>query len=140
VPDNDTTDETPVRKPFAQALQEMRKGGLHTEMSDELAALVRKVMQTGKKGTIKLTLTVARLSDGVTVAIDDKVEVKLPRFDTDATLYWPDSDGNLYRKAGNLEIGYKLDRPDNVKRAAIEDIAGRLDHRFAERTFIGIPR
>ncbi|MGI8729186.1 MAG: DUF2303 family protein [Solirubrobacteraceae bacterium] len=41
---------------------------------------------------------------------------------------------------GNLTIGYKLDRPDHVKRLAIDDIATRLSTRFDGRVFIGIPR
>ncbi len=41
---------------------------------------------------------------------------------------------------GNLQIGYKLDRPGDVVRDAIDHIADRLAHQFAERVFIGKPR
>lgn len=92
-----TAPERPERKPFAMALQEMRKGGLHTEMSDELADLVKRCVEVGKKGTIALTLTVSPHSDGQTVSITDKIVVKAPRFDAASTIYWPDEHGNLLR-------------------------------------------
>ncbi len=41
---------------------------------------------------------------------------------------------------GNLTIGYKLDRPGDVARDAIDKIADRLAHTFTERVFIGRPR
>lgn len=90
------TEPRAERKPFAAALQEMRKGGLHTEMSDELAALVQRVMETGKKGSITLTLTVDPVDDQ-TAKVTDKIAVKTPRFDTAATTYFPDEHGNLNR-------------------------------------------
>lgn len=43
-------------------------------------------------------------------------------------------------KSGKLEIGYKLDRPGDVVRDAIDQIATRLAQSFPDRTFIGIPR
>lgn len=42
--------------------------------------------------------------------------------------------------SGNLQIGYKLDRPGDVMRDAIDQIATRLAQLFPDRTFIGIPR
>jgi uncharacterized protein YfdQ (DUF2303 family) len=41
---------------------------------------------------------------------------------------------------GNLTIGYKLDRPGDVVRDAIDHIADRLAAQFADRVFIGKPR
>jgi len=43
-------------------------------------------------------------------------------------------------KSGNLTIGYKLDRPSDVIRDAVEHMAIRLDEQFHDRTFIGRPR
>ena len=41
---------------------------------------------------------------------------------------------------GNLTIGYKLDRPGDVVRDAIDQIATRLSQTFPDRVFIGAPR
>lgn len=98
--DRPDEEETPERKPFALVLQEMRKGGLHTELGDELAALVQQCIRTGKKGSLTLTLSVDP-KDGTNeealVVVDDKIVVKAPRFDTPATVYWADDKGNLQR-------------------------------------------
>lgn len=107
-------EQRPERKPFAMALQEMRKGGLHTEMSDELAAVTQQVMRTGKKGSITLTLNITPMSDGSTVSVTDKIAVKAPRFAAAATMYWPDKHGNLHRN-----------RPDQPE-LPLREIAGGL--------------
>ena len=43
-------------------------------------------------------------------------------------------------KSGELTIGYKLDRPEDVLRDAITMIAERLRSTFAGRVFLGVPR
>lgn len=98
--DDEGHTEPEARKPFALVLQEMRKGGLHTELGDELAALVQQCIKTGKKGSLVLTLRVDP-KDGTNeealVVVDDTIVVKAPRFDTAATVYWADDNGNLQR-------------------------------------------
>jgi hypothetical protein len=98
--------QAPERKPFALVLQEMRKGGLHTELGDELAALVKQCVQTQKKGSLILTLNVDPKeagNDESMVVVDDKIVVKAPRFDTAATIYWADENGNLQRDRPSQE-------------------------------------
>lgn len=90
--------ERPQRKPFAQFLQEARKGGLHTELSDELAELVHACVETGKKGTLVLTVTVvpAKDEDG-TVQVTDGVKVTVPKPDARPSVFFADDHGNLSR-------------------------------------------
>lgn len=89
----------PERKPFAQFLQEARRGGLHTELSDTLAELVLAVQDTGKKGTIKLTLSVEQSKDDESiVVVNDDISVSVPKHTTKPTLFWPDQLGNLQRR------------------------------------------
>lgn len=94
------------RKPFAMVLQEMRKGGLHTELGDELAALVLQCQETGKKGSLTITLNVDPGDDGVMV-VDDKITVKAPRHDTGKSIFWADEGGNLVRENPN-QLGFGL--------------------------------
>jgi hypothetical protein len=96
VPDT-APDDRPQLKPFAQFLQEARKGGLHTELSEDLADLVTKVVDTGKKGSITLKLTVAPNSDGETVKVVDDIKIAAPKFDAKPTLFFHDAHGNLTR-------------------------------------------
>lgn len=86
-----------VLKPFAQFLQEARKGGLHTELSERLPELARIVLETGKKGSITLKLTLTPMSDGQMVAVADDVTLKAPRANVPATYYYADKHGGLHR-------------------------------------------
>jgi hypothetical protein len=94
--------EGPERVPFALLIQQMRKGGLHTELGDELAGLVLACAETGKKGTLTLTLNVDPGDDGIMV-VDDKIVVKAPRATPAKTLYWHDEKGNLIRNRPNQD-------------------------------------
>jgi uncharacterized protein YfdQ (DUF2303 family) len=40
---------------------------------------------------------------------------------------------------GKLRIGYKLDRPERVKREALESIASQIGDAFGDRVFLGAP-
>lgn len=42
--------------------------------------------------------------------------------------------------SGKLKIGYKLIRPNDVVRSAVDDIATRLAAQFVDRVFVGRPR
>lgn len=86
------------RKPFAAVIQEQRNGGLHSELSHELAALVAAVQETQKAGTLTLTMKVTPNRDGVTMMVTDKVVVKLPEGDRGAAIFFVEGDGNLVRK------------------------------------------
>jgi hypothetical protein len=87
------TADPPERKPFAAVLQEMRKGGLNSEAADELAALIIACVETQKKGTLTIELSVT--PKGEFVEIEDKIKPKVPRHNTPASIFWPDENGNL---------------------------------------------
>lgn len=66
--------ERPQLKPFGQFLHEQRNGLLHDELSEELAELVKQCVETGKKGTLTLKVTVAPNKDDVTLLLTDAVD------------------------------------------------------------------
>lgn len=119
MPAGEPPQEQPERKPFALVLQEMRKGGLHTELGDELAELVLQCTATAKKGSLTITLNVDPGDDGM-VVIDDKIVVKAPRYDTAKTIYWTDERGNLLRN-----------RPDQAPLPLREINGGRNEYEDA---------
>ena len=74
-------------------------GGTATELSDGLAELVRRVADTGKKGSISLTVAVEPMKggDGKTMVVKDSINLKLPEYDRTASVYFTDEDGRLHR-------------------------------------------
>jgi len=74
-------------------------GGTAVELSDGLAELVRRVADTGKKGSISLTVAVEPMKggDGKTMVVKDSINLKLPEYDRTASVYFTDSDGRLHR-------------------------------------------
>ncbi len=111
--------EETARKPFAAFVQEQRGGALHGEMSDGLVELVQAVRETGKAGTIALTVKVAPNKDGVTVTVTDKMKLTLPEGERGAAIFFADEHGNLMRRdPRQLEMPLKeLRRPDIAKDA-----------------------
>lgn len=95
-------DEGPVIRPFADFLRDHNKGATHDELSETLHRLVSRVQDTGRRGTVALTITVAPLKDdpGVLV-VSDVIKLKLPEHDRKASVFYADGDGNLTREDPN---------------------------------------
>lgn len=102
-------DETPAEteaevyiRPFADWLREQSKGTTHEELGEALHTLIQRVRDTGKKGQLILTVTVARMKgDGDVLVVDDAIKLKLPEHDRKASLFYADDNGNLSRTDPN---------------------------------------
>lgn len=90
-------------KPFAATLQEIGNGRLAVDLADQLAALTSSVQETGKKGTLALTITVAPIKPGQadTLVVSGKVAVKAPAGEDPSSVFFPDAEGNLRRDDPN---------------------------------------
>ena len=89
-------------RPFADWLREQNKGRSHDELSEALHELVARVRDTGKKGTLTFTVSVAPLKDDVDVlVVTDDISLKTPRHDRKASMFYPDENGNLSRTDPN---------------------------------------
>lgn len=86
-------------KPFAAWLQEQQSGRTHDELTDALAALAAAVKETGKKGVLTLSITVAPFDkgNGAALTVTDVVKVSLPQHDRRKSIFYADDDGNLTR-------------------------------------------
>lgn len=95
----DQTEET--GGDFASLLAMIRPATVR-EMGDEMRTLVRKIRDTGKGGSISLTLTIKPL-DGETdvLAVNDEIRVKAPEHPRKGSLAFPDDEGNLSRTDPN---------------------------------------
>lgn len=87
-------------RPFADFLVKQRAGSLNIEAAAALAEVVQAVAETGKDGTLVLTLKVSRNKAGA-LEVTDKVVAKIPDFGRVPTLWWADDDGNLVRRDPN---------------------------------------
>lgn len=97
-----TDDAEVVVRPFADWLREQSKGTTHDELSDALFDLIGRVRDTGKKGSLQLTVTVAPLKGDVNVlVVSDEIKLRLPEHDRNASLFYPDRHGNLTRQDPN---------------------------------------
>ena len=99
---NTTTATSEEPRDFAAFLVEQSQGRTHAELSEGLRDLVARVIDTGKKGSITLTVAVAPMKDNTGVlVVSDVIKLNLPEHDRSASIFWPDKAGNLVRNDPN---------------------------------------
>lgn len=94
-------DEVATR-PFADVFREMNKGRTHNEMSLALQDLVAAVLDTGKAGTLTLTLKISSAKSHDMVVVEDDVKVKKPQARA-ASLFYVDDQFNVRREDPNQD-------------------------------------
>jgi len=88
--------DKPKVTPFVEWLEQYKKGEIDHELTYELRQLIEAVQETGKPGTITLTLKVSRKGERQVNVIED-VRVKTPVHDRSETIYFVDQHLNLTR-------------------------------------------
>lgn len=89
-------------RPFADWLREQSNGSTHDELSAALFDLVQRVRDTGKKGSLQFTVTVATMKGDTDVLVtSDEIKLRLPEHDRKASLFYADKAGNLTRSDPN---------------------------------------
>lgn len=97
-----TTVTVDVVRPFADWLREQSGGTTHDELGEGLHDLVARVRDTGKKGSVSLTITVEPLKgESDVLIVSDEIKLRLPEHDRKASLFYPDEFGNLSRTDPN---------------------------------------
>lgn len=89
-------------RPFADFLQEHNNGAGHRQAGEALQRLVGAVLDTGKKGTVSLTVTVEPMKgapDTLVTVVD--VKEKLPVNPPKGAVFYADGDHNLTRTDPN---------------------------------------
>jgi hypothetical protein len=113
-------DEARQVRPAAAVLQEIGSGKLHTRISEQLAHLTAAVTDTGKKGVLTITVTVAPIKAGntSTLVVTGKSVLKAPEGDADSpsSVFFPDRDGNLTRDDPNQPT-LPLRQVENARKA-----------------------
>lgn len=84
-------------RPFDEVLRELGEGATNSEMGEAFYDLLQRVQDTGKTGSLTLTITVAADGRG-RVQTKDEVKVKLPEFNRMPTAFFLDRTGNASRR------------------------------------------
>jgi hypothetical protein len=84
---------------FQETIVQINNGAAVAELSDALEKVVAAVRQTGKCGTITLTLKVAPASKGTSnvLLIESQVKTKLPEPERGMTIFYATEDNKLVR-------------------------------------------
>lgn len=85
-------------RPFADILLALNRGRTHHELSTGMQQLVAAVEDTGKKGSISLTITVAPTKSEGVLEVTETVGVKAPTHSRAASLFYADDSHNLVRE------------------------------------------
>lgn len=96
--DTEKTSEAPTD--FALIL--MQRPSTHAELSEKLQALTTAVRETGKKGTLGITITVGLFDgDPDRIVIGDKITMRMPEHDRKDSIFFPTQSGQLSRTDPN---------------------------------------
>lgn len=99
-----------MKKAFSVFLQDLRDGRAHSELSAHLGELLAAVKETGKGGSISLSIKVKPASRGSEidkVTITDDIKLDLPKPERGSDFYWLTDDNELSRnhpRQGSLEL------------------------------------
>lgn len=85
------------KKPFTDMLVSLRWGTLHDDLTQELNELVKKCSDTGKVGTLSLTLKLKPGSGGQIEVIDD-IKVTAPKETKGTSIMFATVENNLVRE------------------------------------------
>ena len=88
-----------MSRPFADWLREQSNGRTLDELSDALADVSAAVRETGKKGTLTLTITISPVKNGGgALVVADQVKALAPKPDRRTSVFYADDHGNLTRE------------------------------------------
>lgn len=89
--------DDPEIRPFNQILAELGEGSTVIELSQAMWDLLQRVQDTGKAGSVTLTINVALNGVG-RVEVKDEVKTKLPEYARPTTSFFIDRFGNASRR------------------------------------------
>lgn len=84
-------------RPFTDILGDLGGGATLDQLTEHLAAVVSAVQETGRSGSLTLTLKIQKNGD-YSVIITDDIKVKAPEPARAQALFFTDQGGTLHRK------------------------------------------
>lgn len=125
-------DEERELRPFSEWLGIQRKGKLAEELATALADVNRAVIDTGKPGSLTLTIKVKSAGDEVSVIVTDEVKAKLPEHDRGQSIFFVDEDGNAHRSQQTFEDLHPSTQPPLAAVREINPAATEVDAETGE--------
>lgn len=86
-----------VQTDFIDVLMRQGDGATNKELSDNVREIVKRVVDTGKKGRLTLTMEFSEFKGTGQIVIEDKITMKLPEYDRLKGMAFADDEGNLLR-------------------------------------------
>lgn len=86
---------------FVEVIARLGRGATNREASEMLRELMKRVVATGKAGSLTLTLKVKQIKATEQTVIEDALKVRQPEFDRPVTIGFPDEEGNFLRDDPN---------------------------------------
>jgi hypothetical protein len=111
------TGQAAAVRPFSDILSEVNKGVVADDAATKLAELVGAVRETGKGGSLTVTIKVDPFKGNEDIVkVAGQVTLKAPRAEAPASIFYPDDSGNLSRNDPNtLPIFRDSDIPGAVR-------------------------
>ena len=116
---------------FATFLQNLQDGGLHAELSTELANAVAEMnnarLDGQAKPKVKIVVTVDMTLDGQTVDVNADYSVKMPRTTRERSVFWTTPRNTLTRsnpKQHDLPFGPRTIHDEHGEVRTVESSAG----------------
>lgn len=95
---------TVFQRPFADLLHDLRRGRVNSELTEATHELINACVDTGKKGSITLTLTFEPDKDDEgRFRVTDAITTKTPRRNVKPSLFFITRENNLTRTDPNQE-------------------------------------
>lgn len=110
-------DENRHVRHFAEWLHDQHAGATHNELSEALNDLVEAVQETGKVGSLTLTVKVKPAARGQVrrVLVSDEIKVRKPEGDRAEAIYFVDDNHNLSRRDPDQpELPLRQMKPANM--------------------------
>jgi hypothetical protein len=82
-------------RPFVDTLRTLRSGLCEDELATALQSVVQAVSETGKAGSLTLTIDVKPMNAAGALVITDTIKTKLPVEKSAGTVLWATPEGNL---------------------------------------------
>lgn len=86
------------RKSFSEVLEQIEFGGVSQQATDELNDLIHAITETGKSGSMTLTIKIKPIGNTGQVEIDADVKAKQPAPTRGKTLMFCTPDNNMQRE------------------------------------------
>lgn len=86
---------------FAVFLVALARGRTHEELSKALRDVTAAVVATGKAGSLSLRIDIKPQGNTEALTVTDKVSLKLPAYDRQASIFFVDEGHNLVRNNPN---------------------------------------